>query len=30
VNSCRWVPGADAQGRPTAIWVILPLRFTQG
>jgi periplasmic protein TonB len=30
VNSCRWVPGADAQGRPIAIWVILPLRFTQG
>ena len=30
VMNCRWVPGADAQGRPTAIWVILPLRFTQG
>jgi protein TonB len=30
VQACRWVPGADAQGRPTSIWVILPLRFTQG
>jgi protein TonB len=28
VRSCRWIPGADAQGRPTAIWVILPIRFT--
>jgi protein TonB len=27
VQSCRWVAGADAQGRPTPIWVILPLRF---
>jgi len=30
VQECKWVAGADAQGRPTAIWVILPLRFTQG
>ncbi|WP_041453254.1 energy transducer TonB [Anaeromyxobacter dehalogenans] len=30
VQSCKWIPGADAQGRPTAIWVILPLRFTAG
>jgi protein TonB len=28
VQSCRWIPGADAQGRPTPIWVILPLRFS--
>jgi periplasmic protein TonB len=28
VQSCRWVPGADAQGKPVAIWVILPVRFT--
>ncbi len=28
VQSCRWVPGADAQGRPVSIWVILPIRFT--
>ena len=30
IQSCKWIPGADAQGRPTAIWVILPLRFTSG
>jgi periplasmic protein TonB len=29
VQSCRWVPGADAQGRPISIWVILPVRFAQ-
>lgn len=28
VQSCKWIPGADAQGKPTAIWVILPMRFT--
>ena len=28
VQTCKWVPGADAQGKPTAIWVILPIRFT--
>ena len=25
--SCVWIPGADANGRPTAIYVILPLRL---
>jgi protein TonB len=30
VQGCRWVPGADAQGRPVSIWVILPFRFTTG
>jgi protein TonB len=30
VQECKWIAGADAQGRPTAIWVILPLRFTGG
>jgi periplasmic protein TonB len=30
VQTCKWVPGADAQGKPTAIWVIMPLRFTSG
>ncbi|MGC4000093.1 MAG: energy transducer TonB [Anaeromyxobacter sp.] len=29
VQSCKWVPGADPQGRPTSIWVILPIRFAQ-
>ncbi len=30
VQACKWVPGADPQGRPTSIWVILPLRFQGG
>jgi protein TonB len=30
VQECKWVAGADPQGRPTNIWVILPLRFTAG
>jgi protein TonB len=25
--NCTWVPGADAQGRPTPIYVILPVRL---
>ena len=29
ILSCKWVPGNDPQGRPTAIWVILPLNFKQ-
>jgi protein TonB len=28
--SCQWTPGADAQGRPVSIWVILPIRFAGG
>jgi protein TonB len=28
VRSCRWIPGADDQGRTAAIWVVLPIRFT--
>ena len=28
VQSCRWVPGSDPQGRPTSIWVVLPVRLT--
>lgn len=27
VQSCRFTPGTDPQGRPTAIWVIIPIRF---
>ena len=27
ITDCQWVPGSDAQGRATAIWVIQPLRF---
>ena len=30
IQGCRWVPGADAQGKPVSIWVILPVRFTSG
>jgi protein TonB len=30
IQECRWVAGADPQGRPVNIWVILPLRFTSG
>ncbi len=29
IQACKWNPGADAQGRPTTIWVILPIRFAQ-
>jgi protein TonB len=28
--SCQWTPGADAQGRPISIWVIMPIRFAGG
>ncbi|HSN93140.1 MAG TPA: TonB family protein, partial [Anaeromyxobacteraceae bacterium] len=27
IRACRFLPGADAQGRPTALWVVMPLRF---
>jgi hypothetical protein len=27
VQGCKWTAGADAQGRPTNSWVIMPLRF---
>ena len=30
IKSCRWIPGADARGRPMKIWVIMPLRFVSG
>ncbi|MFL5247258.1 MAG: TonB family protein [Myxococcales bacterium] len=30
IQSCRFNPGADAQGRPVNMWVILPLVFTAG
>jgi len=29
VQACKWVPGADAQGTPTALQVVLPIRFTR-
>ena len=30
VQNCKWVPGTDPRGKPTSIWVILPLRFQGG
>ena len=27
LSSCTWIPGADAQGRPTPIYVIQPVRL---
>lgn len=30
LSACEWIPGADAQGRPTHLWVILPIRFEGG
>ncbi len=29
VQSCAWIPGADAQGKPTTLWVVLPIRLTR-
>ncbi len=29
VQSCRWIPGADAEGKPTALWVVLPIRLSR-
>ena len=30
IRACRWLPGADAEGRPMRIWVTMPLRFVGG
>lgn len=30
LSRCEFVPGVDAQGNPTALWVIMPIRFTSG
>jgi protein TonB len=27
VQACRWIPGADMQGRLAKIWVTMPIRF---
>ncbi|HET6921982.1 MAG TPA: energy transducer TonB [Anaeromyxobacteraceae bacterium] len=29
VRDCRFLPGADDQGRPTRLWVVLPIRFVR-
>jgi periplasmic protein TonB len=30
IQSCKWIAGADAQGRPARLWVIMPIRFEAG
>jgi hypothetical protein len=27
LRSCKFVPGADAQGTPTSLWLVMPIRF---
>ncbi len=27
LSNCQWIPGADAQGKPTPIYVIMPVRL---
>jgi TonB family protein len=27
VRACEWVAGSDAEGNPTALWVVQPVRF---
>ncbi len=29
VGSCPWIPGADAEGRPTSLWVVQPIRLAR-
>jgi TonB family protein len=29
IRACRFLPGADAQGKPTALWAVMPLRFVK-
>jgi hypothetical protein len=29
VLACEWVPGTDAQGTPTLLWVVQPIRLTR-
>jgi protein TonB len=29
VESCDWIPGADAEGKPTALWVVMPIRLSR-
>jgi len=30
VKACEWSPGADPEGKPADVWVILPFRFSAG
>jgi TonB family protein len=27
VESCKFIPGTDPQGRPTRLWLVMPVRF---
>jgi protein TonB len=29
VQACDWTPGADAEGKPTSLWVVLPIRLSR-
>ena len=29
VLACKWIPGADAQGKPTLLWVVQPIRLVR-
>jgi protein TonB len=29
VLACRWIPGADAEGKPTTLWVVIPIRLAR-
>jgi hypothetical protein len=29
VQDCEWLPGADAAGKPTALWVVQPIRLSR-
>jgi hypothetical protein len=29
VIGCEWVPGKDAQGQPSLIWVVVPIRLAR-
>ena len=30
IQGCRWTPGTDLQGRPTKVWIVMPVRFERG
>lgn len=29
VQACDWTPGTDPQGKPAALWVVVPIRLTR-
>jgi hypothetical protein len=29
VIACEWIPGKDAQGQPSLIWVVVPIRLAR-